>query len=214
MRGLDDLVRSGKILYAGLSNFPAWRVAHVATLAALRGWAPLVAIQIEYSLVERTADRELLPMAEAFGLGVGEWSPLGGGLLTGKYRVSDEGRLKEWGRIVRTEKSARDTAIVDEVLAIADETGALPMHIAIAWVLEKGRRSRTSIVPILGPRTREQLDANLGALAVTLSQAQFERLEKVSEVALGVPHEVNRATLPQMSGGISELIDFPPSPVA
>lgn len=87
LRGFDDLVRAGKILYAGLSNFPAWRVARADLLADLRGWAPVAGIQIEYSLAERTADRELLPMAEALGLGVALWSPLGGGVLTGTNTV-------------------------------------------------------------------------------------------------------------------------------
>jgi len=90
MRGFDDLVRSGKILYAGLSNFPAWRIARADLMADLRGWSPIVAIQIEYSLAERTPDRELIPMAEALGLAITTWSPLGGGFLTGKYRESSD----------------------------------------------------------------------------------------------------------------------------
>ncbi len=97
MRGLDDLVRAGKILYAGLSDFPAWRVAGAATLADLRGWAPIAAIQLEYSLVERTSDRELLPMARAHGIAAVGWSPLGGGLLTGKYRRGETGRVTGMG---------------------------------------------------------------------------------------------------------------------
>ena len=97
VRALDDLVRSGKILYAGLSNFPAWRTARAVTLAEVRGWAPIVGVQFEYSLVERSADREVLPMAEALGLGATFWSPLGGGLLTGKYRHQPEGRLDHAG---------------------------------------------------------------------------------------------------------------------
>jgi aryl-alcohol dehydrogenase-like predicted oxidoreductase len=95
--GFDDLVRAGKILHGGLSNFPAWRVATAATVADARGRAPIVGMQTEYSLAERTADRELLPMAEAFGLGVTLYAPLAGGLLTGKYRHSGEGRLSRWG---------------------------------------------------------------------------------------------------------------------
>jgi len=97
MRGFDDLVRAGKILYAGLSDFPAWRVARAATVADLRGWAPLAGLQIEYSLVQRTPERELLPMAAAFGLGTVAWSPLGGGVLTGKYRRGESGRQTGMG---------------------------------------------------------------------------------------------------------------------
>ncbi|MDX3582072.1 aldo/keto reductase [Streptomyces europaeiscabiei] len=99
LRGLDDLVSSGKIHHVGLSNFPAWRVSRAVTLADVRNWAPIVGIQNEYSLVERSADRELLPMAESLGLGAALWSPLGGGLLTGKYRDSAEGRLSDLGAV-------------------------------------------------------------------------------------------------------------------
>lgn len=209
VRGFDDLVRSGKILYGGISNFPAWRVAHAATFAELRGMAQIIAIQCEYSLIERTADRELLPMAQAFGLGTALWSPLAGGLLTGKYRKSDEGRLKEWGRIVHTERNQRETAIVDAVLAIARELGVEPLAVALAWVLEHSRRSTTSMVPIVGPRTYEQLVANLAALDVRLSGEEFRRLDELSAVELGVPHGVNTVTFPHVSGGIPDSIDRP-----
>ncbi|WP_042935217.1 aldo/keto reductase, partial [Pseudomonas gingeri] len=110
LRGFDDLVRSGKILYAGLSNFPAWRIARADLLAEVRGYAPIVAIQAEYSLAERSAERDLLPMAEALGLGATLWSPLGGGLLTGKYRESSENtRASKLGRLIHVEKTARDS---------------------------------------------------------------------------------------------------------
>jgi aryl-alcohol dehydrogenase-like predicted oxidoreductase len=209
LRGLDDLVRAGKILYPGISNFPAWRVSRAALLADLRGWAPISAVQFEYSLVERTADRELLPMAEALGLGVALWSPLAGGLLTGKYRVGEQGRLQAMGKIVHTEKTARETAILDAVLAVAKEIGNTPAEVALAWVLQKSRRSLTSLVPIIGPRTLQQLEGNLRATEITLSGDQFANLEQISLVPLGVPHEVNQMTRPQMAGGRPELIDFP-----
>jgi aryl-alcohol dehydrogenase-like predicted oxidoreductase len=217
VRGLDDLVRSGKILYAGISNFPAWRISRASLLAELRGWAPIVAVQVEYSLIERTPDRELLPMAEALGLGVALWSPLGGGLLTGKYRTGDQGRWQAMGSespLVHIERTARETAILDTVLAIAEETGTSAAQIAIAWLLQKARRSATTMIPIIGPRTREQLDGNVGALAVTLLPDQFALLEKVSEVSLGVPHEVNKSTAQRMAGGDPELLDLPTTPVA
>jgi aryl-alcohol dehydrogenase-like predicted oxidoreductase len=150
LRGLDDLVSSGKILHAGLSNFPAWRTSRAALLADIRGWAPVSAVQLEYSLVERSADREVLPMAEALGLGVALWSPLGGGLLTGKYRTSDAGRLTDWQRLVHTESDARKRAIVDEVLAIADEVHAPAAHVAMAWLRGRGARSATTLVPSSG----------------------------------------------------------------
>lgn len=163
LRGLDDLVSSGKILHAALSNFPAWRVSRAVTLADLKNWAPVVGIQTEYSLVERSADRELLPMAEGLGLGAALWSPLGGGLLTGKYRRSAEGRLTDLKAVIHTEDTAQKTAVVDAVLAIAQETGASPAQVALAWVRERAARASTSFVPIIGPRSLAQLDSYLSA---------------------------------------------------
>jgi aryl-alcohol dehydrogenase-like predicted oxidoreductase len=130
LAGLDDLIRSGKILHGGLSNFPAWRVASAAVRADLRGLAPLVGIQAEYSLAERSADRELLPMAQAHGLGMVLYSPLAGGLLTGKYRQGEQGRLSSRGDAI--ESTAQRTAVVDAVLAIADEAGASAAQVSLA----------------------------------------------------------------------------------
>jgi aryl-alcohol dehydrogenase-like predicted oxidoreductase len=214
LRAFDDLTRSGKILYAGLSNFPAWRVARADLLAELRGWAPLAGIQIEYSLAERTPDRELLPMAEALGLGVTLWSPLGGGFLTGKYRESDEGRKKGLGVLVHSETSALKTATLDAVLAVANELEASPTHVAIAWLLHKAARSTTSLVPILGPRTRAQFDATLGALDITLSPEQIERLDNASAIPLGVPHDQIKENAPTLTGGNVELLTRPLIPVS
>lgn len=121
--GLEDLVHQGKILYGAFSNFPAWRVSRAAALADLSGSAAVAGIQVEYSLVERTADRELLRMAEALGLGMTLWSPLGSGLLTGKYRQSREGRLTDLKTLVHTESTSQKTAVVDAVLATAKELG-------------------------------------------------------------------------------------------
>jgi aryl-alcohol dehydrogenase-like predicted oxidoreductase len=213
-RAFDDLVRSGKILYAGLSNFPAWRIARADLLAELRGWAPIAGIQIEYSLVQRTADRELLPMVEALGLAATLWSPLGGGFLTGKYRLSDEGRLNtSLSVLVHKEKTAQETAILDAVLTIAKEVGTSPTEIAIAWLLHKARRSTTALIPILGSRTREQLDATLGALAVMLSHEQIANLDETSAIPLGTPHEQINGSAAAIAGGKRELLDLPTIPV-
>ncbi len=210
-----DLVCAGKIHYAGLSNFPAWRIARADLLAELRGWAPIAGIQIEYSLAERAADRELLPMAEALGLGAALWSPLGGGFLTGKYRSSDGGRLNSrMSVLVHTEKTARETAILDAVLAVAKEVGAFATEIAIAWLLHKARRSTTSLIPILGSRTREQLDATLGAVNVTLSQDQVARLDAASAIALGTPHEQINGSAVAIAGDKPELLELQAIPVA
>jgi len=180
LAAFDDLVRAGKILHGGLSNFPAWRVAAAATATRLRGGGPLIAIQDEYSLAQRAADRDLLPAAEAFGLGACLYAPLAGGLLTGKYRHSSEGRLGAWGAGVRTEDTDQRTAILDAVLAVADETGATPARIAVAWLLERAARSSTALIPVIGPRTIEQLHEYLSALTPTLSTDQYEHLARVS----------------------------------
>ena len=139
VRGLDDLARAGKILYAGLSNFPAWMTARAATLAELRGAIPISGVQLEYSLVERSADRENLPMAESLGLGAAVWSPLGGGLLSGKYRSSSDGRLTDWKRLVHTEDEPAKAATVDAVLAVAGEIGVPAAQVAVAWLLERAQ---------------------------------------------------------------------------
>ena len=153
-------------------------------------------------------------MAEALGLGAALWSPLGGGFLTGKYRSSAEGRLTRLRRLVHTEKTSRETAILDAVLAVAGELGVSPTHVAIAWLLHKAAQSTTSLIPILGPRTREQLDATLGALDVTLPQEQVARLDAASAIPLGVPHELIKDSASSLAGGKLELLDFPSIPVA
>lgn len=209
LRGLDDLVRAGKIHYAGLSNFPAWRIARADLLADVRSFAPLIGIQVEYSLVERSADRELLPMAEALGLGATLWSPLGGGFLTGKYRhTQDDNRANKLGILVHAEHTARETAVLDTLLAVAGEIDATPTHVAIAWLREKARRSTTALVPILGSRTRAQLDSTLGALNVQLSAEQVTRLNTASAIPLGVPHGIIAERFPVDNG-----LDTPRPPV-
>lgn len=202
LRGFDDLVSAGKLHYAGLSNFPAWRIARADLLAEVRGWAPLVGIQLEYSLAERSADRELLPMAEALGLAVTQWSPLGGGFLTGKYRAgNDDSRASKLGMLVHGENSARETAILDALLGIAEELDSSAAQVAIAWLLHKARRASTALIPILGSRTRAQFDATLGALHLHLSDEQFARLDAASAIALGVPHEQAAQMREPLSGG-------------
>jgi aryl-alcohol dehydrogenase-like predicted oxidoreductase len=215
LRAFDDLVRSGKILYAGLSNFPAWRVSRADLLAELRGWAPIAGIQIEYSLAERTSDRELLPMAEALGLGAALWSPLGGGFLSGKYRSSGEGRINSiLARLVHTEQTARESAILDALFAVAKEIGSSPTEIAIAWLLHKARHCTTALIPILGPRTLEQLDATLGALNLQLSSDHVARLDDVSAIPLGTPHDQIRGSAARIAGGKLDLLTPPAIPIA
>lgn len=204
VRGLDDLVRSGKINYAGFSNFPAWRIANASLLADLRGWAPIVGIQVEYNLIERTADRELLPMAEALGLGVAFWSPLAGGTLTGKYRNKNVDpntrRALAGGVLVKDEKGERETAIIDLLETIAKETGKKVIDVALAWIRQKYDEFTLSTVTVIGPRTVKQLEDNLGSLELRLTGEQITSLNEVSQISLGSPHEIIDASRTNLFG--------------
>ena len=211
VRGFDDLVRAGKILYAGLSDFPAWRVARAATVAELRGAAPIAGLQVEHSLVERTTEQELLPAGYALGLGVVAWSPLGGGMLTGRYRRGEKGRAEGFGgRVFQAENSAQRTAILDTLIAVAKDAGVTPGEIAIAWVAAKGS------LPIIGPRTLAQLEDNLAAAKVTLSPEQIARLDEVSAIPLVFPYRVinDPETRQGFTGGKLEQFDAPVEIVA
>ncbi|MEQ5777612.1 aldo/keto reductase [Thalassospira sp. NFXS8] len=211
LRGLDDLSRAGKILYAGLSDFPAWRVSRMATLAELRNQLPIAALQVEHSLVQRTTEHDLLPMANALGLGVVAWSPLGGGMLTGKYRTGDTGRAQGLGgKVFQAENSPQRTAILDTVIAIATEHGATPGQVAIAWVAARGP------LPIIGPRTVSQLVDNLAALDLVLSTDDLGRLDAVSALDPIFPHSLNNAqeNRNRVSGGMFDHINLPIRPAA
>lgn len=180
VRGLDDLARAGKILYAGLSNFPAWRMAHAATIAALTNAVPIAAAQFEHSLVHRDPETDLFPACRALGIAPITWSPLGGGMLTGKYRKGETGRKEGFGgRVFQAEDSAIRTATVDSVLAIAQELDTSPDRIAIAWAMGHGA------VPLIGPRTLEQARSNLGAAALSLSSDHRSRLDFASTIPAG-----------------------------
>lgn len=195
MRGFDDLVRAGKVLYAGISDTPAWQVARMQMLADLRGWTPLVALQIEYSLIERTVERELLPMARELGLGVLAWSPLAGGVLSGKYSRADLGTPPASVSAVGTRKSlvastgalsVRGLDIADVAQQIAREHGRSTSQIALAWTMQ---RNAQTVMPIIGARTLAQFEDNLGALDVVLSSDDLQRLDAVSAISLGFPHD-------------------------
>lgn len=209
MLGLDELSRSGKILYAGLSNFPAWRVARGATLAELRGTTRLAGIQFEHSLVQRSAEHELVPAGQALGLGMVGWSPLGGGLLSGKYRHGEQGRLEALGGAVfQQENTAQRTAVVDATLAVAAELDVAPATLAVAWVLAQGT------LPIIGPRTVAQLDTYLAAGALRLSDAQLARLNEASALAPIFPASHNAKQQEGISGGQLARLLAPSAPVA
>jgi aryl-alcohol dehydrogenase-like predicted oxidoreductase len=184
MRALDDLVSAGKVRYIGFSDTPAWKVAQAQTLARLRGWAPLVALQIEYSLLERTVEGELIPMALEMGLGVTPWSPLKGGVLSGKYTRENAASVKaDRGERVTQNLGEKVYAILDELIAIAKELNATPASVALAWV--QGRPGVAAT--IIGARRMDQLDQNLAALDLKLTADQIARLDKLSKPTLGFP---------------------------
>ncbi|MFJ2674165.1 aldo/keto reductase [Streptomyces sp. NPDC087525] len=194
LRGMDDLVRQGKILYVAICNAPAWQVSRMQTVADLRGWSPLVASQIEYSLIERTGERDLIPMAREMGLGVIPYSPLAGGVLTGKYSrddliatnvASDDGTRKSFNFALGT-VTERNLAIADVVKEVATELGRTPAQVGLAWTLRKPGVT----APIIGARTPAQLMDNLGALEVDLTAAQLARLDEASATGLGFPHDM------------------------
>ncbi len=192
MRALDDLVRSGKVLYVGVSDMPAWVVSSCNVMADLRGWSSFIGLQVEYSLLQRTPDRDLLPMADHFGMGVVAWGPLGGGVLTGKYTRGQDGEMdskRAAGNQARGRTNEQSLTIAREVDAIADELGCSSAQVATAWVL----RRRYNTIPIVGARKVTQIQDTLGAVDVTLTDDHRARLDRLSSVSLGFPHDFLRA---------------------
>ena len=184
MRALDDLVQAGKVRYIGFSDTPAWKTAQAQLTAQFRGWTPLVALQIEYSLIERTVEGELLPMARELGLGVTPWSPLKGGVLSGKYTRQNAGQVQPGrGDRVTASLNERTYAIVDELLRIGGARGVTAATVALAWVMAKAGVAST----IIGARTTDQLDQNLAAADVTLGADEIAALDRLSEPALNFP---------------------------
>ena len=198
MRALDDLVTAGKVRYIGFSDTPAWKVAQAQTLASLRGWSRLIALQIEYSLLERTVEGELIPMALELGLGVTPWSPLRGGALSGKYTRDNAASVKaDRGERVTAALGEKAFAIIDELIRIARAHDTTPAAIALAWV--RGRPGVAST--IIGVRRLDQLDQNLAALDVTLAPDDVSALDALSKPALGFPMAfMNVATMFSHSG--------------
>lgn len=185
LRGLDDLVRSGKVLYLGVSDAPAWVVSSANTMAELRGWSAYVGLQIEYSLLERTPERDLLPMADHFGLSVLAWGPLGGGVLTGKYTRGDRSdSLRQQGNEARGRTSEEALRVATTVDTIADEIGCSSAQVSLAWL----RAGGYGVIPIVGARKVAQLSDSIGSTAVALSQDQQQRLDDITRVSLGFPH--------------------------
>ena len=198
MRALDDLVRVGKVRYIGFSDTPAWKTAQAQVLALFRGWTPLVALQIEYSLIERTVEGELMPMAAELGLGVAPWSPLRGGVLTGKYtrenaKTANPGR----GNRVTAYLTEEVFVIIDELVRIAKALDTTPAAVALAWVQAKAGVVST----IIGARTMEQLEQNLAGLDISLTPEHMQALDDVSQPTLAFPAPFLQAASTIMHAG-------------
>lgn len=204
MRAFDDMVRQGKVMYIGISDTPAWIVSQANTLAQANGWTQFIALQIEYSLIERTPERDLLPMANAFDLAVTPWSPLAGGVLSGKYAQSNgNGQSTSRGQAI----PARSFQIAQTVGEIAQELGRSSAQVALAWI----RAQSSQMIPILGASKLEQLQDNLQCLEVTLSPEQLQRLDRVSQIERGFPHEFLDSEMVRgnLFSGTYESIDLP-----
>jgi aryl-alcohol dehydrogenase-like predicted oxidoreductase len=194
MQTLTDLVRAGKIRYAGFSNVPAWYFARAQTLAEREGLTPIIALQLEYSLVERNIEREHVPAALALGAAVTPWSPLASGLLSGKYRREGVKAVGE-GRLPMVATSGnpgfdkifteRNWAIADEVAAVARAIGAPPSQVALSWISSRPGVGST----IVGATRLDQLESNLAALDLSIPEPLSRRLEEVSRPEVVTPYQ-------------------------
>src|ERR1700754_1263612 len=189
MRILDDLVRAGKIRYVGFSNTPAWVTAQAQTTAVLRGWTPLIALQVEYSLLARTVESEVAPLAAQQGMALVPYSPLKGGFLSGKYRrdseVADSARAAYVGGPTDSEFD-----VIDSVATLAEEVETTSAAVALAWLLGQPQ----TVVPIIGARRLAHLEDNLAGLDVTLTAEHLRVLDAVSAPTLSYPAGMNGQT--------------------
>ncbi len=179
LRGIDDLVKQGKVNYAAISDTPAWVVSKGNTMAELMGWSQFIALQVEYSLLQRSPERDLIPMANHFGMTVTPWAPLAGGALTGKYLKGDTGRIK-------AESNRRDgnsVRITKEVMAVAERLGVEASHVALQWTRQQG----FNCIPIVGATKLEQLHDNLKMVDVVIPAEDLAKLNAASEIDLGFP---------------------------
>ncbi|MEU8950206.1 aldo/keto reductase [Streptomyces sp. NPDC048489] len=207
LRALDDLVTAGKIRYVGFSNTPAWVTAQAQTTALLKGWTPLIALQVEYSLLARSVEGELAPLARDQGMALVPWSPLRNGFLSGKYRrdaqVTDSARTAFVGG-----PGEDEYLVIDAVAAVADELGTTSAAVSLAWL----RAREGTVVPILGARRLGHLENNLAGLEVTLTPGQLRRLDEVSAPDLDYPAPLHGA-LRSMLQFAGTTVDGRPSTV-
>ena len=183
MRGLDDLVRQGKVHYIGISDAPSWVIAKCNTLTELRGWTSFVGIQMQYNLIERSIERELIPMADDFGMAILAWGPLASGILTGKYNSenAESSRLKS----SNARLTEQNLAIAQKVVDIAKELKVSPAQVGLNWV----RQQHKNIIPLIGSRKPHQLKDNLDCLNFELTEDHLNQLDEISAIKLGFPHD-------------------------
>ncbi|NOK05856.1 MULTISPECIES: aldo/keto reductase [Myxococcus] len=187
MAALEDLVRAGKVRYIGVSDTPAWKIAQANVLAHFRGWSSFIGLQIEYSLLERSVEQELVPMALEFGLGITPWSPLKSGALSGKYTRANAGQQKaDRSAFLDQVLNEKTYALVDALGAIAREHGSTVARVALAWVQAQPGVSST----IIGARRLSQLEDNVGALEVKLTAEQLARLDALTQPTFGFPQSM------------------------
>jgi aryl-alcohol dehydrogenase-like predicted oxidoreductase len=181
MRGLEDLVTRGLVHYIGVSDTPAWIVSQCNTLAELRGWAKFAALQVEYNLLQRSPEADLLPMAKALDLAVTPWAPLAGGALTGKYLKDEAGRVKENSE----RRGDRANKIASVVVGVAQRLGVTPAQVAIQWTRQRDQL----VIPIIGARLPHQLEDSLKSVDLLIPDEELKLLNEVSQQTLGFPHE-------------------------
>jgi aryl-alcohol dehydrogenase-like predicted oxidoreductase len=198
MAALDDLVRAGKVRYLGVSDTPAWKIAEANLIARFRGWSTFIGLQIEYSLLERAVEQELVPMASEFGLGITPWSPLRGGVLSGKYTRRNDGEHKaDRGARVDSFLNEKTYAIVDELEIIAKAHATSVASVALAWVHTQPGVSSV----IIGARRLAQLDDNVRAVDVNLSADELARLDALTKPTFGFPHNILEMAAGMVNGG-------------
>ena len=212
MAALEDLVRAGKVRYLGVSDTPAWKIAEANVTARFRGWSAFVGLQIEYSLLERTVEQELVPMARELGVGITPWSPLKSGVLSGKYTRHNAGQIKpDRGFIADTFLAEKTYVIVDELQVIAKAHDSTVARVALAWVQAQPGVTST----IIGARRLAQLEDNLKALDVKLSAEELSRLDALTKPTFGFPQNMQPWFPALHNGGTSvNGVYAPASPFA
>jgi aryl-alcohol dehydrogenase-like predicted oxidoreductase len=203
LRGLDDLVRMGKVTYIAISDTPAWIVSAAQAIAELRGWSQFVALQAEYHLLKRDAERDLLPMCDHFDITLTSWAPIAGGVLSGKYLRDPDtiGRVKPES----PRRNDKNTLIVEKVVEIAKKLGASATQVALNW----HRQNRYRIIPVIGARRESQIIDSLGCLTFELSPAHLAELDEVSKIDLGFPHDFLKSDIVKdlLGGGLYDKYD-------